>query len=45
MVGTFQIERCRRHSLWLNGWMSVVGNAISVPVGSPAQLMALRLAP
>jgi outer membrane protein assembly factor BamB len=29
----------------VNGWMSVVGNEIYVPVGSPAQLLALRLTP
>lgn len=29
----------------VNGWMSVVGNEIYVPVGSPAQLVALRLTP
>ncbi len=29
----------------VNGWMSVVGNEIFVPVGSPAQLVALRLTP
>ena len=27
----------------INGWMSVVGSEIFVPVGSPAQLVALRL--
>ena len=29
----------------VNGWMSVVGDRIYVPVGSPAQLLALTLAP
>jgi outer membrane protein assembly factor BamB len=29
----------------VNGWMSVVGSGIYVPVGSPAQLVALKLAP
>ncbi len=29
----------------VNGWMSVVGNGIYLPVGSPAQLVALKLAP
>lgn len=29
----------------INGWMSVVGHTIYVPVGSPAQLLALTLAP
>jgi len=29
----------------VNGWMSVVGSEIYVPVGSPAQLVALRLTP
>ena len=29
----------------VNGWMSVVGDQIDVPVGSPAQLLALRLPP
>jgi outer membrane protein assembly factor BamB len=29
----------------VNGWMSVVGNQIYLPVGSPAQLLALRLPP
>lgn len=29
----------------VNGWMSVVGDEIYVPVGSPAQLVALKLAP
>ncbi len=29
----------------VNGWMSVVGDEIYVPVGSPAQLLALKLAP
>jgi outer membrane protein assembly factor BamB len=27
----------------VNGWMSVVGNQIYLPVGTPAQLLALRL--
>jgi outer membrane protein assembly factor BamB len=27
----------------INGWMSVVGSEIFIPVGSPAQLVALRL--
>jgi glucose dehydrogenase len=29
----------------VNGWMSVVGDQIYLPVGSPAQLVALRLPP
>ena len=29
----------------VNGWMSVVGDRIYLPVGSPAQLLALSLAP
>ncbi len=29
----------------INGWMSVAGDEIYVPVGSPAQLLALKLAP
>ena len=29
----------------VNGWMSVVGSQIYLPVGSPAQLVALRLPP
>jgi outer membrane protein assembly factor BamB len=29
----------------INGWMSVAGDEVYVPVGSPAQLVALRLAP
>ena len=29
----------------INGWMSVVGDQIYLPVGSPAQLLALRLPP
>ena len=29
----------------VNGWMSVAGDEIFVPVGSPAQLVALKLAP
>ena len=27
----------------VNGWMSVAGDEIYVPVGSPAQLVALKL--
>ena len=29
----------------VNGWMSVAGGQIYLPVGSPAQLLALRLPP
>jgi outer membrane protein assembly factor BamB len=29
----------------INGWMSVVGRTLYVPIGSPAQLLALTLAP
>ncbi len=29
----------------VNGWMSVAGGEVFVPVGSPAQLVALKLAP
>ena len=29
----------------INGWMSVAGDTVYVPVGSPARLVALRLAP
>ena len=34
-----------RGSAVVNGWMSVAGGQIYLPVGSPAQLLALRLAP